>query len=87
MCRSALVFQDFSIAKKKKKKRLGILCSKFNTLVWQTYHYSQIGISSLISADLKLKIQVYFLVILLIFFPSCCAIISVVAFLFYFFEE
>lgn len=44
--------------------------NEFNTLSGRTYHYSQTGISSLISAELKLKI----------FFASCCAIISVVAF-------
>lgn len=48
------LFQDFCITKKKKKKDFS--CSEFNTLGWQTYHYSQIGISSLISADLKLKL-------------------------------
>lgn len=32
--------------KKKKENKTMTLCSEFNTLGWQTYHYSQIGISS-----------------------------------------
>lgn len=55
LCIDAHSFSRMFASPKEKKKRKDFLCSGFNTLGWQTYHYSQIGISSLISTELKVN--------------------------------
>lgn len=83
------LFQDFCITKKKtinkrtKKKKGHVLSSTHWAVKLTNYHYSQIGISSLISADLKTEDTSFFFSSNIVHFgPSCCAIISVVAFFF-----